>query len=150
MANKASAQSLPPLGVARASILPDRKSDLTIRSSIIGLSGSVRSIDGMITQELKQQILSLSSAEQYEIVQLIQAKTNLWAGITKTPGVVGGDACIRNMRIPVWSLVEYRQMGANNDKIIEAYPQLTAADLDNAWAYAEAFHYWNFKILVSI
>ncbi|WP_396133774.1 DUF433 domain-containing protein, partial [Chamaesiphon sp. OTE_75_metabat_556] len=38
-----------------------------------------------------------------------------------------------------WSLVEYRQMGANNDKIIEAYPQLTAADLDNAWAYAEAF-----------
>jgi uncharacterized protein (DUF433 family) len=93
----------------------------------------------MITQELKQQILSLSSDEQYEIVQLIQAKTNLWAGITKTPGVVGGDACIRNMRIPVWSLVEYRKMGANDDKIIEAYPQLTAADLDNAWAYAEAF-----------
>jgi hypothetical protein len=46
----------------------------------------------MITQELKQQILSLSPDEQHEIVQLIQAQTNSWAGITKTPGVVGGDA----------------------------------------------------------
>jgi uncharacterized protein (DUF433 family) len=109
------------------------------RSIIIGLSSTVKDGGDMITQELRQQILSLSSDEQDEIVQLIQAKTNLWAGITKTPGVVGGDACVRNMRIPVWSLVEYRQMGANDDKIIEAYPQLTAADLDNAWAYAEAF-----------
>ncbi len=103
------------------------------------MSGTVRSSDGMITQELKQQILSLSSDEQDEIVQLIQAKTNLWAGITKTPGVVGGDACIRNMRIPVWSLVEYHQMGASDDKILEAYPQLIAADLANAWTYAETF-----------
>jgi uncharacterized protein (DUF433 family) len=70
---------------------------------------------------------------------LDRAQTNIQTGITKTPGVVGGDACIRNMRIPVWSLVKYRQMGANDGKIIEAYPQLTAADLDNAWAYAEAF-----------
>jgi uncharacterized protein (DUF433 family) len=93
----------------------------------------------MITQELKEQILSLSSDEQNEIVRLIQAQTNSWTGITKTPGVVGGDACIRNMRIPVWSLVQYRQMGANDDRILEAYPQLTAADLANAWAYAEAF-----------
>lgn len=93
----------------------------------------------MITQELKQQILSLSSDEQHEIVEIIQAQTNSWAGIAKTPGVVGGDACIRNMRIPVWSLVEYRQMGANDDKILEAYPQLTATDLANAWAYSEAF-----------
>jgi uncharacterized protein (DUF433 family) len=93
----------------------------------------------MITQELKQQILSLSSDEQHEIVRLIQEQTNSWTGITKTLGVVGGDACIGNMRIPVWSLVEYRQMGAIDDKIIEAYPQLTATDLANAWAYAEAF-----------
>jgi uncharacterized protein (DUF433 family) len=93
----------------------------------------------MITQELKQQILSLSSDEQHEIIQLIQEQTNSWTGITKTPGVVGGDARIRNMRIPVWSLVQYRQMGANDDRILEAYPQLTATDLANAWAYAEAF-----------
>jgi uncharacterized protein (DUF433 family) len=109
------------------------------RSIIIGLSSTVKDGDEMITQELKQQILSLSPDEQHEIVRLIQAQTNSWTGITKTPGVVGGDACIRNMRIPVWSLVQYRHMGANDDRILEAYPQLTAADLANAWAYAEAF-----------
>jgi uncharacterized protein (DUF433 family) len=109
------------------------------RSIIIGSISSVRNGDDMITQELKQQILSLSSDEQNEIVRLIQAQTNSWTGITKTPGVVGGDACIRNMRIPVWSLVQYRQMGANDDRILEAYPQLTATDLANAWAYAESF-----------
>jgi uncharacterized protein (DUF433 family) len=108
------------------------------RSIIIGLSSNVKDGDDMITQELKQQILSLSSVEQHEIVRLIQSQTNSWTGITKTPGVVGGDACIRNMRIPVWSLVQYRQMGANDDRILEAYPQLTATDLANAWAYAEA------------
>ena len=109
------------------------------RSIIIGSSSSVRNGDGMITQALKQQILSLSSNEQHEIVRLIQAQTNSWTGITKTPGVVGGDARIRNMRIPVWSLVQYRHMGAKDDRILEAYPQLTATDLANAWAYAEAF-----------
>lgn len=93
----------------------------------------------MITQELKQQILSLSPDEQHEIVRLIQAQTNSSTGINKTPGVVGGDACIRNMRIPVWSLVQYRNMGANDDRILEAYPQLTATDLANPWTYAAAF-----------
>jgi uncharacterized protein (DUF433 family) len=109
------------------------------RSIIIGSSSSVRNGDDMITQELKKQILSLSPDEQHEIVRLIQSQTNSWTGITKTPGVVGGDARIRNMRIPVWSLVQYRQMGANDDRILEAYPELTSADLANAWAYAEAF-----------
>ena len=93
----------------------------------------------MITQDLKQQILSLSPAEQDEIVRLIQSRSKAWTGIKKTPGVVGGDACIGNMRIPVWSLVEYRKMGASDRRIIEAYPQLTETDLANAWAYAEAF-----------
>ena len=93
----------------------------------------------MITQELKQQILSLSPTEQGEIVRLIQARSKTWKGINKNPGVVGGDACIGNMRIPVWSLVEYRQMGASDHRIIEAYPQLTQTDLANSWAYAEVF-----------
>ena len=103
------------------------------------MSGTVRDSDEMITQELKQQILSLSPAEQDEIVRLIRSQNNIWTGINKTPGVVGGDACIRNMRIPVWSLVEYRQMGASESRILEAYPQLTETDLANAWADAEAF-----------
>jgi uncharacterized protein (DUF433 family) len=59
--------------------------------------------------------------------------------IEKTPGVVGGDACIRGTRIPVWELVEYRQLGASTSKIIEAYPQLTELDLQAAWDYYRSF-----------
>ena len=31
--------------------------------------------------------------------------------IQKTPGVIGGDACIRNTRIAVWMLVEAKRLG---------------------------------------
>ena len=59
--------------------------------------------------------------------------------IEKTLGVVGGNACIRGTRIPVWELVEYRQLGASTSKILEAYPQLTEADLQAAWDYDRRF-----------
>lgn len=29
-------------------------------------------------------------------------RIDIWPGVEKTPGVVGGDACIRRIRIPVW------------------------------------------------
>lgn len=32
--------------------------------------------------------------------------------IRKTSGVCGGYACVRNTRIPVWTLVSLRQQGA--------------------------------------
>jgi uncharacterized protein (DUF433 family) len=94
----------------------------------------------MTTKELRAKILTLSPSEQAEIIQLlIQNLSNSWNGIDRTPGVVGGDACIAGTRIPIWDLVEYRQMGASDLKILEAYPQLTATDLYHAWVYAEAF-----------
>jgi uncharacterized protein (DUF433 family) len=58
--------------------------------------------------------------------------------ITKTPGVCGGDACIRGHRIPVWLLVGYRQLGKSDADLLGDYPQLTAADLQGAWEYAAA------------
>lgn len=60
------------------------------------------------------------------------------ARITKIPGICGGDACIRGHRIPVWSLVGLRQLGADDNKIFEAYPSISAADLEAAWGYYEA------------
>ena len=57
--------------------------------------------------------------------------------IEKTLNVCGGDACIRNTRIPVWLLVSYQQHGLSDAKILEAYPTLNAVDLANAWRYAE-------------
>jgi uncharacterized protein (DUF433 family) len=86
----------------------------------------------MITNELRQELLTLSPEEKTEIIQLLD-------GINKTPKVVGGVARIRNTRIPVWSLVQARQMGASDLEILEAYPDLTPADLINAWFYAETF-----------
>ncbi|WP_373544253.1 DUF433 domain-containing protein [Chamaesiphon sp.] len=94
----------------------------------------------MNVRELQNRLLALSVPEKTEILQvLIQNLANSWTGISKTPGVVGGDACIAGTRIPVWDVVEYRQMGASDLKILEAYPQLTTTDLYHAWSYAEAF-----------
>jgi uncharacterized protein (DUF433 family) len=59
--------------------------------------------------------------------------------ITKTPGVCGGDACIRGHRIPVWVLVGYRRLGKADAELLRAYPSLTPADLEAAWEY-EAAH----------
>jgi uncharacterized protein (DUF433 family) len=58
--------------------------------------------------------------------------------ITKTPSVCGGDACIRGHRIPVWSLVIYRQLGATDAEVFKAYPTIDAEDLTAAWKYYES------------
>jgi uncharacterized protein (DUF433 family) len=94
----------------------------------------------MTFAELRQRISTLNLVEKAEILQeLTQTLGNGSAGITKTIGICGGDACIGNMRIPVWTLVNYRRLGANDAAILKAFPQLSAADLVNAWAYAEAY-----------
>jgi uncharacterized protein (DUF433 family) len=60
------------------------------------------------------------------------------ARITKTPGVCGGDACIRGHRIPVWILENFRRLGGSGDNILRAYPTLTPGDLEAAWDYVAA------------
>ena len=58
--------------------------------------------------------------------------------ISKKPDRCGGDACVRETRIPVWVLVGYRQLGASDADVLRAYPGLTPADLEAAWDYAAA------------
>ena len=56
--------------------------------------------------------------------------------IQKTPGLCGGDACIRTTRIPVWSLVQARQLGFSDQELLNHYdPPLSQADLDAVWDY---------------
>jgi uncharacterized protein (DUF433 family) len=89
--------------------------------------------------ELRNHLLTLTLAEKAEVVQfLVQSLSNTWPGIEKDPAVVGGDACIVGTRLPVWDLVQYRRLGATDAKVLEAYPQLTATDLAQAWQYAAA------------
>ncbi len=59
-------------------------------------------------------------------------------GITKTPGVCGGDACIRNLRVPVWQLEAGRQLGISDTEQMASFIDLNQSDLDNAWAYVES------------
>jgi uncharacterized protein (DUF433 family) len=59
--------------------------------------------------------------------------------ISKTPGVCGGDACLRGTRIPVWLLVEQRRLGETDPGILEAHPALSSADLQLAWSYYATF-----------
>jgi uncharacterized protein (DUF433 family) len=47
--------------------------------------------------------------------------------VTKTPGVCGGKACIDGTRIRVNNVVFLHRDGANDEKIREAYPDLTPA-----------------------
>jgi len=56
--------------------------------------------------------------------------------ISKRPNFQGGDACIRDTRIPVWGWVRDRQLGAADEVILQSYPSLTPADLEAAFAYA--------------
>jgi uncharacterized protein (DUF433 family) len=55
--------------------------------------------------------------------------------ISKTPGVCGGDACIRNTRITVWGLVERRNLGGADAEMLDDIPGLTRDDLAAAWEY---------------
>jgi uncharacterized protein (DUF433 family) len=58
--------------------------------------------------------------------------------VQKTPGVCGGDACIRKTRITVHGLVHYRQLGFSDQRILELIPGLTPDDLAAAWDYYAA------------
>jgi uncharacterized protein (DUF433 family) len=55
--------------------------------------------------------------------------------VQKTPGVCGGEACIRRTRVPVWVLIRHMQIGHTESDVLVDYPGLTRADLDAAWAY---------------
>ena len=58
--------------------------------------------------------------------------------IRLTAGVLGGDACIRDTRIPVWTLVAFKASGMSNREILDEYPGLDDADLVAAWDYYAA------------
>jgi uncharacterized protein (DUF433 family) len=89
-------------------------------------------------QEIEAILPDLSASEKALVLQWIaRDMSGAFAGIEKTPGVSGGDACIVRTRIPVWLLVNMKRLGMNESQILASYPSLRAEDLVNAWAYAE-------------
>ena len=56
--------------------------------------------------------------------------------ITFDPDVMGGKPCIRGMRLTVGMVVGLIASGHTKDEILELYPYLEAADINESLAYA--------------
>jgi uncharacterized protein (DUF433 family) len=89
--------------------------------------------------EIEALLPELSAAEKAQLVyKIVQDISNSEAGIERSPDVCSGAARIAGTRIPVWSLVQFRNLGASEAEILTHYPALRAENLVNAWAYANA------------
>ena len=62
-------------------------------------------------------------------------KTGTKSWIQKSPGVCGGEPCVRNTRHTVAGLVEWKKQGVPDTRILEHHLDLTLADLAVAWEY---------------
>jgi uncharacterized protein (DUF433 family) len=56
--------------------------------------------------------------------------------ITVRADQMGGQPCIRGLRIPVATVVAMLGDGMTHDEILSAYPDLERADIDEALRYA--------------
>ena len=56
--------------------------------------------------------------------------------ITFDPNIMGGRACIRGMRIPVSVIVGQIAHEATWEQVLEGYPDLERADIQQAIEYA--------------
>jgi uncharacterized protein (DUF433 family) len=74
-----------------------------------------------------------NKAERREAVSTEKTGPKSW--IRKTPGVCGGEPCVRNTRHTVAGLVEWKKQRLTDARILEHHPDLTQADLEAAWAY---------------
>lgn len=89
--------------------------------------------------EVKSQLRSFSAPERREITAfLFDLEDEEQEAVKKTNGVCGGDACISNTRIPVWTLEQSRRLGFSDADLLDAYPSLNRNDLAAAWRYVAA------------
>lgn len=56
--------------------------------------------------------------------------------ITFDPAQMGGQACIRGLRIPVATIVRCVASGMSKGEVLEAYPDLEEDDIAEALRYA--------------
>jgi len=56
--------------------------------------------------------------------------------ITFNPEIMGGKPCIRGMRVTVGMIVGMIASGNSKKEILEMYPYLEGADIDDALRYA--------------
>lgn len=89
--------------------------------------------------EAEQAIANLPESDKAQLLRWLEKEVrNKFAGIEKTENVMGGAACIRQTRIPVWMLEQARRQGVSEADLLRNYPQLSANDLANAWDYVNS------------
>ena len=91
----------------------------------------------MSTLDEAQRLLSqMTPGEKAQVLQwVVRDLGDAFPGIETTAGVCGGEPCIVRTRIPVWLLVQARELGTSEAELLACYPTLRAGDLANAWAY---------------
>jgi len=89
--------------------------------------------------EIEQLLAEMSRAEKAQVLQwVVRDLGDAFPGIESRPEINGGEPCIVRTRIPVWVLVQARQLGASEADLLRDYPTLRAEDLANTWAYTRA------------
>ncbi|MDP2974723.1 MAG: DUF433 domain-containing protein [Anaerolineales bacterium] len=89
-----------------------------------------------ISKEAEKLLTGMTRAEKAQILQwVVRDLGDAFPGIESNPDVCGGEPCIVRTRIPVWVLVQSRQLGVSEADLLRSYPTLRAEDLANAWAY---------------
>jgi uncharacterized protein (DUF433 family) len=87
-------------------------------------------------QQIENLLSSLKRSEKARILQwMARDLGDSYPGIESMPDICGGEPCIVRTRIPVWLLVQARNLGMSEAEILNSYPTLRAEDLVNAWAY---------------
>lgn len=87
---------------------------------------------------LKEQLLqTIETLPDELLIETLEFVQTLQQPIRKTPGICGGAARIRDTRIPVWTIVTYKQQGATNSELLHNYPGITLKDIEAAFNYYE-------------
>lgn len=89
-----------------------------------------------LLQQAEKLLITMTPAEKTQLLQwVVRDIGGAFLGIESTPGVCGGNPCIVRTRIPIWLLVQARELGTSEADLLRSYPTLRAEDLANAWAY---------------
>ena len=104
----------------------------------VEIGGVRKGVGDMTVLEQAEQLLSaMTPGEKALLLQwVVRDLGNAFPGIESTPNVAGGEPRIVRTRIPIWVLVQARQLGTSEAELLRAYPTLRAEDLANAWAFA--------------
>lgn len=93
-------------------------------------------------ENLKNTEIAIAGMSKATKRQLLRKLSNDFANepssVEKNPSVMGGEACIRGTRIPVWMLEQARRQGVAEFELLRNFPGLSAEDLVNAWDYVSS------------